>query len=247
MAINSLGLTMQPERRGVGVVVPFDFQADHDLWAYLDDSVTLHLTRTSAVHDAVISVNLAALVGDLDDVADAASRVTAVADTLVYACTSGSFITGNAGERALVDAMLKSGAARAGTTSGGLREALAAVGARRVAVVSPYDVDLTDRLVAFLTENGHQVTNAVSMGLLADVHRVSPQHLADLAIEADTSDTDAVFLSCTGLATFDLIEPLEAMLGKPVLAANQVTMWKALRLVEAPASPGALRQRLFHV
>lgn len=245
MPSDSIGLTMPPERRGVGLVVPFDFQVDHDLWAYLDDSVTLHLTRTSAVPDAVISAELAALVADLEDVADACSRLAAVSDTLVYACTSGSFIAGNAGERALVETMIEHGAARAATTSGGLREALDALGARRVAVVSPYGADLTDRLVSFLAENGLQVTNAVSMGLLSDVHKVSPRHLADLTMEADTNDADALFLSCTGLATFDLIEPLEAELGKPVLTANQVTMWKALRLVESTSSPGARRQRLF--
>jgi maleate isomerase len=38
-----------------------------------------------------------------------------------------------------------------------------------------------------------------------------------------------MFISCTNLPTYDVIEPLEQALGKPVLTANQVTMWAALR------------------
>jgi maleate isomerase len=38
-----------------------------------------------------------------------------------------------------------------------------------------------------------------------------------------------MYISCTNLPTYDVIEPLEQALGKPVLTANQVTMWSALR------------------
>jgi hypothetical protein len=37
------------------------------------------------------------------------------------------------------------------------------------------------------------------------------------------------------MATYDLIVPLECELGKPVLAANQVTMWAALRVAHETA------------
>jgi maleate isomerase len=47
------------------------------------------------------------------------------------------------------------------------------------------------------------------------------------------------FVSCTNLATYDLIAPLERELGKPVLTANQVTMWAALRVAhKAAVGPG---------
>jgi maleate isomerase len=44
-----------------------------------------------------------------------------------------------------------------------------------------------------------------------------------------------VFLACTNLPTYDLIAPLERMLGKPVLTANQVTMWAVLRALHSEA------------
>ncbi len=43
-------------------------------------------------------------------------------------------------------------------------------------------------------------------------------------------DAEAVFVSCTNLPTHDVITVLEADRGKPVLTANQVTIWAAIRL-----------------
>jgi maleate isomerase len=40
---------------------------------------------------------------------------------------------------------------------------------------------------------------------------------------------DALFLSCTNLPTYDVIPQLEAELRIPVISANQVTVWAALR------------------
>nr|MBA3251536.1 Asp/Glu racemase [Geodermatophilaceae bacterium] len=54
---------------------------------------------------------------------------------------------------------------------------------------------------------------------------------AQLVRDADAPEAEAVFVSCTNLPTYDVIAPLEAELGKPVLTANQVTLWSALRLV----------------
>lgn len=45
----------------------------------------------------------------------------------------------------------------------------------------------------------------------------------------DHPGAEAIFFSCTNLRTFDVIEELEQKLDKPVLSANQVTMWAALK------------------
>ena len=51
--------------------------------------------------------------------------------------------------------------------------------------------------------------------------------MARQAVRAATAD--ALFISCTNLPTYDVIPQLEAELRMPVLSANQVTMWAALR------------------
>ena len=40
---------------------------------------------------------------------------------------------------------------------------------------------------------------------------------------------DGLFLSCPNLRTLDVIEPLEEVLGKPVLGSNQVLAWHLLQ------------------
>ena len=62
---------------------------------------------------------------------------------------------------------------------------------------------------------------------------------AQLVRETDTDDAQAVFISCTNLPTYDVIADLEHELGKPVLTANQVTMWHSLSLIGRKAvGPG---------
>ena len=51
-----------------------------------------------------------------------------------------------------------------------------------------------------------------------------------LACRADGPGADGVFIACTALPTLPIIEHLEEDLAKPVITANQATMWAALRL-----------------
>jgi maleate isomerase len=50
----------------------------------------------------------------------------------------------------------------------------------------------------------------------------------------DVPDADGLFISCTNVPTYDIIGPLERWLNKPVLTANQVTVWSALRQIGSP-------------
>jgi maleate cis-trans isomerase len=58
-----------------------------------------------------------------------------------------------------------------------------------------------------------------------------PEILA-LARAADTAEAEAVLLPDTALHTASHLATLEEDLGKPVLTANQVTVWEALRLAD---------------
>ena len=46
----------------------------------------------------------------------------------------------------------------------------------------------------------------------------------------DNPDAEAILVPDTALHTVAWLEQLEAAVGKPVLTANQVTFWEALRL-----------------
>ena len=215
--------------RGIGVVAPFDFALDDEYLRWLGPGVGLFATRTPYV-DLPVSVEMAKAVSDVDDVAVGARALRAAAPAaVVYACTSGSFIDGLEGERRLCECLREEAGAPGVTTSGALLDALAAVRARTVAIATPYDADVTDRLGSFLAEAGHAVAGCAYLGLHADIARVNSQSVHRLVTAADSVRADAVFVSCTNLRTFDVISDLERELGKPVLTANQVSVWAAVR------------------
>jgi len=47
--------------------------------------------------------------------------------------------------------------------------------------------------------------------------------------QMDISNSDCIFISCTGLNVLDIIETIETDFGLPVVTSNQVTLWGALR------------------
>ncbi|GAA3125170.1 aspartate/glutamate racemase family protein [Streptomyces rameus] len=217
-------------QRGVGVVAPFDFALDRELWRWVPDEVSLHLTRTPFV-PVEVSLDLARLVSEHETLGEAVRALTAVSPEVVaYACTSGSFVDGVAGERAMCAALARAGDLPALTTSGALLEALAELGARRVALVTPYTASLTRALEEYVAEAGVRVTGCACMGLTRHIWRVPYRDVVAMARGAARPGTaDALFLSCTNLPTYDVIPQLEAELRMPVISANQVTMWAALR------------------
>lgn len=222
-------------QRGVGVVAPFDFALDRELWRWVPDEISLFLTRTPFV-PVEVSLDMARMVSEQETLRDGVMALHAVRpESYAYACTSGSFVGGAAGERLMCAAMTESTGAPAVTTSGALLDALAEIGARRIAVVTPYTKSVTDSLEDFLGEAGVAVTGRAYLGLTREIWRVPYRDVVAMAREAVAGEADALFISCTNLPTYDVIPQLEAELRLPVLSANQVTMWAALRAIGVPA------------
>jgi maleate isomerase len=213
---------------GIGVVIPYDFALDREMWRWVPAQVSLHLTRTP-YQDIPVSVAQAMAMGDRETVARCTKDLLVVEPAAVaYGCTSGSFIGGLAGEAALIAAMVEAGAPTAVTTSGAVIAAAHALGLKKVAVVTPYDEAVGAKLRAYLNEAGLEVTAHNDMGLTGRIWTVPYEITAAVARRTAQGGGDAVFLSCTNLRTYDLIASLEQELGIPVLTANQVTMWAVL-------------------
>jgi maleate isomerase len=217
----------------IALLVPFDTSNDRELWRWCPDGATLLITRTG-FHDGLLGMALAEATADADDVRFATRSVIAPEpDVVTFACTSGSFVQGLRGERALHAAMADAGARRTTTTSGSMLDAFAALGLRRVALATPYPADIGEKLVDFVEEAGYRAASLENLGLPHGeaIQSTTDDEIIELARAADRPDADAIFLSCTGLGTLDLVARAEARLGKPVLTAIQVTMWGALRAV----------------
>ena len=162
------------------------------------------------------------------------------AQAVAYGCTSGSYVLGPDGDAAIVADMRTAAGVPATTTSSAAAAALHELGVRRVAVLSPHVDALNERLRAYLESAGFEVVNLVGLNRRGDIEAIEPAETLDVVSrDVDTPETDAIFISCTGLRTAAVIEDLEHLLGKPVVTANQATLWHVAQLAGAPAATPA--------
>ncbi|MFJ9742741.1 aspartate/glutamate racemase family protein [Streptomyces sp. NPDC101166] len=156
------------------------------------------------------------------------------AEAVVWACTSGGFVHGWEGAQEQVRSLAVTAGLPASSTSFAFVHAAKEVGAARVAVGAPYPEDVAGLFAQFLRAGGVEVSAVHSSGSVtaAEVGAWGEDEVLALARAADTPDADAVLLPDTALHTAAHLPALEKELGKPVLTANQVTVWEGLRLAD---------------
>ncbi|MCX4591759.1 aspartate/glutamate racemase family protein [Streptomyces sp. NBC_01549] len=154
------------------------------------------------------------------------------AEAVVWACTSGSFVYGWEGAHEQVRALARAAGLPASSTSFAFAHAVREIGARRVAIAATYPQDVADLFAAFLREAGVEVVSTRASGIVtaAEVGTWGEAEILAVARAGDRPDADVVLLPDTALHTAAHLPALEKALSKPVLTANQVTVWEALRL-----------------
>lgn len=172
----------------------------------------------------------------LERVPAAAEKLAAQgADAIELMGTSLSFYKGEAFNQQLRDTVTKASGLKATTMSNGVIEGLKAVGARRVAAATAYGDEVNGRLRAFLVEHGFEPVVITGMGLeaMTDVDSVTQQDLLAFCERVGRSarGADSLLVSCGGLRTLELIAPLEAGTGMPVISSMPHGLWAGARLV----------------
>jgi maleate cis-trans isomerase len=169
-------------------------------------------------------------------------------DAVVWACTSGSFVFGREGAAAQVAALQAVAGVPASSTSFAFVDACASLGVTRVAVGATYPDDVAERFVAFLAAAGIEVLSLSARGIVtaAEVGTLPPAAVQEFAAAADHAQAQAVLLPDTALHTIGLLDALDARVGKPVLTANQVSIWQGLRLAGADVARAGLGSLFAH-
>ncbi|GGK95787.1 maleate cis-trans isomerase family protein [Nocardia jinanensis] len=172
---------------------------------------------------------------------------------VVWACTSGSFVRGPDGAREQVRELAKAAGVPATSTSFAFVEAARALGVERVAVAASYPDEVARLFTDFLAAAGITIVAFGSAGIetAAEVGTLTAEQVLELAVAGDHPEAEALLIPDTAMHTLEVLPRLEAALGKPVLTANQVTIWEGLRLAGATpisSSLGALfAERSVHV
>lgn len=163
-----------------------------------------------------------------------------------YGCTSGTAQIGAAEVAARIRKAVP--APHVTEPVSALIAACAALGLRRLALLSPYSAPVSNRLRAVLAAAGIETPTFGSFLIEeeARVVRISAGSVlaAGQQLVAESPEpVDALFLSCTNLRTLPVIAALEETIGLPVLASNTVLAWHMARLAGARAQgPGRLLQ-----
>ena len=216
------------------IQIPTDFVLDKEGPALIErfPGVELRLQKMEFNSDRL---DVATFEAAAENVARAAAtlRPPSRCTVLGVACTSFSFELG--AER--IDRQLREAAPRAATTDMARAQAaaLAALGARRVSLLTPYIRELADANARMLTARaGVEVVRRATMGLDRDelTSAVDARTIAAWARAVDCEAADAVVVGCSAFraAESGFIDELEAALGKPVVTSTQAFMWSMLRM-----------------
>lgn len=156
------------------------------------------------------------------------------AESLVWACTGGSFVHGWEGAQEQNAALARAAGLPASSTSFAFTHAARELGATRVAVAATYPEDIAALFAGFLEAGGVEVVATRGSGMItaAEAAGCGPERVKELAVAGDHPDAEVVLLPDNALHTSAFIPELEELLGKPVLTANQVAVWEGLRLTD---------------
>lgn len=194
--------------------------------------VTTHTTRVSlGDHPEHFTIDdLANLKADAIQAAKLLAQ--APLQAIAFGCTSGSFVHGRDGDVSFIQEMERVAHMPCTTTANAVVHAFQALEIERVAMATPYSLEVNELAQTYFREADVDIVHMTGLGLMNDyaISALTLQDMYQMATEAYTEDAQALFLSCTGLATMPLIEKLEEDLKIPVVTSNQVTLWHTLRL-----------------
>jgi arylmalonate decarboxylase len=175
--------------------------------------------------------------------AAAEQLAVAGADAIELTGTSLTFYKGEAFNQQLREIVSQASGLPTTTMSNGVIDALKAVGARRIAVLTAYNDVVNARLHAFLLEHELEPVVITGFGIeaMGDVDRVTQNDLIEWGVKVCESapNADALLVSCGGFRTLEIIAPLEARIGLPVISSMPHGLWAGAKLVGlSGAAPG---------
>ena len=152
-----------------------------------------------------------------------------------FACTGSSYLAGGRREDQAMAALASQRAHPVISATQAIRRGLDLLGARRIALLSPYPAWLASAALAYWREAGYEISAVAGLpdepldtrGIYALTSARVQQVLATL----NTAGCDALLLSGTGMPTLRAMAALPAV--PPVLSSNVCLAWAMLASVDS--------------
>jgi len=217
-------------RGRIGLIIPSsNTTMESEFWRMVPEGVSVHTTRLKLLR---VTVN------ELKEMAKNALHAaqllaTANVDVIVYGCTSGALIGGIEWEENLRKSIEKHVKIPTITTAFAVVNALRELGVRKISVATPYIDEVNVLEKKFLESNGFKVIKIKGLGIADNIEigKQPPWTTYRLVREVNSSEAEAIFISCTNFRTIEVISKLEEDLGKPVISSNTASLWASLKIL----------------
>jgi len=218
-------------RAKIGLLVPsVNTTEEPDFWRLAPEGVTIHVARLKVKRMKTFEA-LRSMEKETENSAE--QLADAEVNVIVYGCTSRSFWGGHEWNKQIIDEIQRKTGIPAITTTEAMERSLKEKKLKKISVVTPYVSEINERLEKYLNEAGIEVVDIKAFGILDgfDHAKIKPEEVYELARKADKPEAQGVFIACAQVRALPVLDSLEKDLRKPVISANQASLWLALKTV----------------
>jgi len=118
------------------------------------------------------------------------------------------------------------------TSAGALINGLKVLGAKKVAIITPYMRPLTDLVVDYITDQGFEVVDSIALEIPdnLEVAAQNPMNLLEIYKRLDLTGVDVLVASaCVQMPSLEAIDLLEKEIGIPVTSAAVCTTYEMMK------------------
>jgi maleate isomerase len=153
-------------------------------------------------------------------------------DCVAYGCTSGTIAAGYSSICEKIN--LAKPDTKVTTPITSAVNALKALKINKLSIFTPYTDEINQSVINYFKKENIEISELSYFDIASDldIGKVDPEHLFDVLIKKDLSNSDALFISCTALPALSIISDLEKKMGKIVLSSNQTLIWDTLKQIE---------------
>ena len=152
-------------------------------------------------------------------------------DAVAYGCTSGTIAAGI--DKIINKIQLAKPNCKVTTPITSAVNALKHLSLKKISIFTPYPQPINEKVINYFKNEGFDVQSFASFNMESDldIGKIDPNYLLEVLTKIDTSDAEALFISCTALPVFEIIQELENKIKKIILSSNQALIWDSIRSV----------------